>query len=65
MVSPVLPEGKWRWFCLDNVRYHGHDITVVWDEDGSRYHAGRGLMLFVDGEMKARRSDLGRLETTL
>ena len=65
VVSPVLPSGKWRWFCLDNVRYHGHDITVVWDEDGSRYHAGRGLMLFVDGEMKARRSNLGRLETTL
>lgn len=60
-VNPLLPKGKWAWFCLDRVRYHGHDLTIMWDEDGSKYHAGKGLQVFVDGKLKARRSDLGKI----
>ena len=22
-VNPLVPDGKWDWFCLDNVPYHG------------------------------------------
>lgn len=64
-VNPLLPEGKWDYFCLDNVRYHGHDITIVWDKDGSQYHIGTGLTVFVDGKKQACRPTLGKLEMNL
>ena len=60
-VNPLLPEGKWSYFCLDNVRYHGHTLTIVYDCDGSRYHVGKGLRIYVDGHLKGQRSDIGRL----
>lgn len=49
-INPLLPKGKWDWFCLDNVRYHNHNLSIVWDKDGSRYHVGKGLRIFVDGK---------------
>jgi hypothetical protein len=60
-VHPLLPEGKWAYFCLDNVLYHGHTLTIVYDRDGSRYHAGAGLRVYVDGQLAAKRDDLGRV----
>ena len=60
-VNPLLPQGKWDYFCLDNILYHGHNITIVWDKDGSRYHAGKGLRIYVDGLLKGHRDTIGRL----
>ena len=60
-VAPLLPAGKWDYFCLDNVLYHGHNITIVWDKDGSRYHVGKGLRVFVDGKCVGKCEKLGRL----
>ena len=60
-VNPLLPADKWTYFCLDNVRYHGHTLTIVYDSDGSRYHVGKGLRVYVNGHLKGQRSDLGRL----
>lgn len=64
-VNPLLPDGKWDWFCLDRVRYHGHDLTILWDKDGSKYHAGKGLQIYVDGKLKGQRNTLGRLTCAL
>lgn len=64
-VCPLLPQDKWDWFCLDNVRYHGKTIAIVWDKDGSRYHAGKGLSIYVDGVLKGQRKTLGRLTCEL
>ena len=60
-VNPLLPAGKWSYFCLDNLRYHGHTITIVWDRDGSRYHVGKGLRVYVDGQLKGQRDTIGKL----
>ena len=60
-VNPLLPDGKWSYFCLDNVLYHGHHISIVWDKDGSRYHAGKGLRVYVDGQLKGQRDSLGKI----
>ena len=60
-INPLLPKGKWAYFCLDNVLYHGHNICIVWDQDGSRYHAGKGLRVYVDGQLKGQRNNLGKL----
>lgn len=47
-------------FMVNNLRYHGQDVTIVWDEDGSHYGLGEGYSLFVDGERKATADALGR-----
>lgn len=60
-VNPLLPEGKWDYFCLDNVLYHGRNISIVWDKDGGRYHVGKGLRVFVDGKLVGSRETLGKL----
>jgi hypothetical protein len=64
-VDPLLPSGKWDWFCLDNVLYHGKRITILWDRDGRKYGRGKGLSLWVDGIKKASSPDLGNLKTKL
>ena len=61
VVNPLVPEGKWDYFCLDNVGYRGHTLTIIWDKTGQRYHVGKGLIILVDGKQTARRDDLGRL----
>ena len=42
-INPLIPADKWDWFCLDNVLYHGHNLTILWDKNGDRYHCGKGL----------------------
>lgn len=49
-LNPLIPDGKWDWFCLDNILYHGHYLTVVWDRNGDKYHMGKGLRVLVDGK---------------
>ncbi len=65
VINPLIPDGQWNYFCLDNVPYHGHTITILYDRDGSYYHAGKGLRLYIDGELKASRDVLGKLTTSL
>jgi hypothetical protein len=49
-IYPLIPKGKWDWFCLDKVPYHGKMLTILWDKDGSKYGKGRGLKIFADGK---------------
>lgn len=60
-VNPLIPQDKWDWFCLDNVSYRGHNISILWDKDGTRYHRGKGLQVMVDGKTVGRSETLGRL----
>ena len=64
-VNPMLPAGKWEWFCLDRVPYHGRLLTIVWDQTGARFKAGKGLRLLADGKEIARSATLNRLTGTL
>ena len=63
-VNPLAPAG-WAYFALDDVRYHGHEIAIVWDRDGTRYHVGPGLTLFSDGRVIGHAAALGRLNAYL
>ena len=65
VVNPLVPEGKWDWFCLDAVKYKGHTLTIIWDKDGQHYHQGCGLLLLVDGRLAAHRIDLGQMSYKL
>ena len=44
VVKPLAPE-EWDWWCVDGVRYHGRDITVLFDRDGKHYGKGKGLVV--------------------
>ena len=48
-VDPLLPPETWAWFCLDDVAYHGHRLTILWDRDGTHFGRGRGLLVLADG----------------
>ena len=52
-VNSLVPAGKWDWFCLDNVLYHGKIITIVWDKTGLKYKKGKGLSVWVNGKKVA------------
>jgi len=60
-VNPLIPEGKWNWFCLDNVLYHGKNLTIIWDKDGSKYHLGKGFRIFVNGKEVAKSDSLKKI----
>ena len=65
VVNPLVPEGKWSYFCLDNVLYHGKNITVLYDSTGMRYNQGKGLTVFVNGVKKAHSGRIEKLTVKL
>jgi len=32
-IKPLLPQNRWDHFYLGNIRYHGHDIDIIWKKD--------------------------------
>jgi hypothetical protein len=64
-IHPLLPPGTWDWFCLDGVKYHGRMLTVIWDQDGSRYGRGAGLRVLVGGKEIANSATLERITAKL
>ena len=64
LIHPLLPEGKWDYFCLDNVRYHGRILTVVYDRTGKKYKKGKGLSVYIDGKKAASVRTLKKLTAT-
>ncbi|WP_431200799.1 glycosyl hydrolase family 65 protein [Mucilaginibacter sp. P25] len=57
-IFPLIPKNQWKWFALDNVLYHGHTISVVWDKNGTKYHKGKGFIIYADGKMISRSTQL-------
>jgi hypothetical protein len=57
VIKPLAP-ATWDYFALENTPYHGHSVTVLWDRTGSRYGAGSGLSVFVDGRKVAHQAGL-------
>lgn len=53
-VNPLVPADTWDCFCLDQVRYHGRWLTILYDKTGKRYGKGKGLRVFADGREIAR-----------
>ena len=49
-VKPLVPEGHWDWFALDNVLYHNRVLTIIWDKTGRKYGKGKGFRIFADGK---------------
>ena len=64
-VNPLLPAGTWDYFCLDNLLYHGRNLTILWDKTGKKYNKGQGLSIFIDDQKIANASKLSRIVENL
>ena len=64
-VHPLLPSAKWSYFAVDGVPYHGHLLTILYDQDGHRYGQGAGMAVLCDGRMVAHAKELGPLHVTM
>lgn len=64
-INPLIPEGKWEWFCLDRVLYHEKIITIVWDKTGDKYQLGKGLTVLVDGKVAGRSDTIEKITCEL
>ncbi|HNV30024.1 MAG TPA: discoidin domain-containing protein, partial [Cyclobacteriaceae bacterium] len=51
-INPLI-DNSITYFRLDEVLYHGHKVTVIYDKDGSKYNAGKGVTVYVDGVKKS------------
>lgn len=53
-IAPQVP-ASWNHFAVENLAYHGHNLTVVWDRDGTAYGHGKGFRVWVDGTQRLYR----------
>jgi hypothetical protein len=65
IVNPLVPSDQWTYFALDNVPYHGHLLTILYDRDGHRYHRGTGFQVLCDGVLMASAPKVQALRVTL
>lgn len=63
-VNPLIPV-DWDYACLENVKYHGNDVTIIWDKTGKKYNKGRGLLIFSNGKLIASAPRIGLLKAPL
>lgn len=59
-IKPLLPENKWDYFYLGNLRYHNHDIDIIWKKDWDTDKPGEQgkLCVWVDNKLVAMSSSL-------
>ncbi|GAB7036570.1 MULTISPECIES: MGH1-like glycoside hydrolase domain-containing protein [Catenuloplanes] len=55
----IAPLNDYRHFAVENLSYHGHDLSVRWDADGTAYGRGAGFRVFVDGRQVLHRATPG------
>jgi hypothetical protein len=48
-----LTDSTIDYFMLKDIKYHGHDVTIVFDRNGDKYKIGKGVLVFVDGKYAA------------
>lgn len=64
-VNPLLPAGKWDWFSLEQVPYHGRLLSIIWDRTGNKFGKGSGLRVFAEGKQIAHSAGLARVTGSL
>jgi hypothetical protein len=59
-IAPLLPEDAWDYFYLGNIRYHNHDIDIVWKKDWYPNKPGNQpqLCVWVDNKLVASQESL-------
>lgn len=64
-VHPLMAAADWKYFAVDELPYHGHLLTILYDLDGHRYGRGAGLQVLCDGRTIAHAKELGVLHVAL
>ncbi|TLP74036.1 hypothetical protein ES765_17010 [Maribacter sp. ACAM166] len=49
VIKPLVPD-SWDWFCLDRINYHGKELTIIWDKNGTKYNRGIGFQIIYNGK---------------
>ena len=62
---PLVPPKSWKWFALDQINYHGHSVSIFWDETGDKYQNGKGLFIYSDGKLIAHSPVLQKISRKL
>jgi hypothetical protein len=60
-----MAAADWKYFAVDELPYHGHLLTILYDLDGHRYGRGAGLQVLCDGRTIAHAKELGVLHVAL
>jgi len=45
--------------------YHGHNITVLYDHDGTKYKVGSGMKIYVNGKVAASQQNIGKMSVPI
>jgi len=65
-IAPLASATQLTYFRAERIIYHGREIAVQWDKDGSHYGGNStGLTVEVDGEVVASSPSLTRLSVEL
>ncbi len=63
-IDPIIPTAGLKnpitYFCLQNVLYHGHNVSIMYDKTGKKYGQGAGLNVWVDGKRVIHTEKLGK-----
>jgi hypothetical protein len=67
-IHPLVPESAWDYFYLGDLRYHQHDVEILWKRDWDSEQVGdqSKLYVWVDGERVAENDNItAALEVSL
>jgi NPCBM-associated, NEW3 domain of alpha-galactosidase len=64
VIKPLVP-ASWSYFALENVPYHGHNVTLLYDRTGDQYHQGPGFHVYLDGRQAAWAPNVRDLTITI
>jgi hypothetical protein len=65
-VLEIAPLGQdVRYFALQRLMIHGHNVGIYYDASGERYGIGRGMSVYVDGQLRYGPGEPVRLELPL
>jgi hypothetical protein len=64
IINPLI-DSTIKYFCLDDVLYHGHTLSIVYDSNGKKYKLGKGLTIYVDGKKAPLKKISGKYEVNI
>ena len=57
-INPLIDRDSVTYFCLQNIAYRGHELSIVYDKTGKKYLHGTGLSVYVDGKAVIKNAPL-------
>lgn len=63
-IHPLI-DSSIKYFCISDLQYHGHSLSVVYDKEGTKYKFGKGLTVLVDGKIVISASEQSKAEVEI